>query len=250
MKTAVIAPRGLSPPVITTFVDGIGEPVNDLVVLTTENEDVKAGYELIRIGIKRRYPKMRLHEVSLPFEDVNTTEENLQFMSICAKIIREEREKYKCDKILLNVAGGRKNMCITLSLLGQLMGVDGVYHVISKDVKIVNQLLENLRSSIREIYRAKTDDEKIRIYGERERHFDGLLFPNKKEYEIIRIPTLPYPPDYLAKLIKALEENDLDTLSWTEKRMLESHGVLKSFGGRFRVSDYGKRLVDALLVRL
>ncbi|MEM1999271.1 MAG: hypothetical protein QW127_05635, partial [Archaeoglobaceae archaeon] len=72
----------------------------------------------------------------------------------------------------------------------------------------------------------------------------------KKEYEIIRIPTLPYPPDYLAKLIKALEENDLDTLSWTEKRMLESHGVLKSFGGRFRVSDYGKKLVDALLVRL
>ncbi|MEM0214497.1 MAG: CRISPR-associated protein Csx14 [Archaeoglobaceae archaeon] len=138
MKTAIISPLGLSPPVITTFVEGIGENISDLVVLTTENEDVKAGYELVRIGLRQKYPKTRLHEVTLPFEDVNTTEENLRFMSICAKIIREERERYKCDKILLNVAGGRKNMCITLSLLGQLMAVDGVYHVVSRDVKIVN----------------------------------------------------------------------------------------------------------------
>ncbi|MEM0203754.1 MAG: CRISPR-associated protein Csx14 [Archaeoglobaceae archaeon] len=250
MKTAVIAPLGLSPPVITAFVDGVGEPISDLVVLTTDDEDVKAGYELIRIGIKRRYPKIRLHEEQLPFEDVNTTEENLQFMSICARIINEERRRYKCDRILLNVAGGRKNMCITLSLLGQLMGVDGVYHVVSKDVKIVNQLLENLRSNIREIYKAETDEEKLRIYGERERHFDSLLFPDKKEYEIIRIPTLPYPPDYLAKLIRAVEENDLDALSWNERKMLESHGILESFGGKFRVSDYGKKFIDALLVRL
>ncbi|MFN3384502.1 MAG: CRISPR-associated protein Csx14 [Archaeoglobaceae archaeon] len=248
MKIAVIAPLGLSPPVVTAFVDGIGEPISDLVVLTTENEDVKAGYELIRIGLKRRYPKMRVHEVSLPFEDVNTTEENLRFMSICAKIIRDERKEYECDKILLNVAGGRKNMCITLSLLGQIMGVDGVYHVVSKDVKIVNELLENLRRYIREIYKAESYEEKLRIYKEREKHFDSLLFPDKKEYEIIRIPTLPYPGDYLAKIINATLTN-LDSLSREEKRLLEAHGILEVVGRRYILTDYGKRFMEVIVGR-
>ncbi len=246
MKTAVIAPLGLSPPVITTFIEGIGEKVSDLVVLTTENEDVKAGYELIRIGMEQKYPKVRVHEITLPFEDVNTTEENLRFMSICAKVIREEREFYKCNKILLNIAGGRKNMCITLSLLGQLMAVDGVYHVVSKDVQIVNQLLENLREQIRKIYRADSEEEKLKLYKERERHFNSLLFPDRKEYEIIRIPTLPYPREYLARLITALMQNP-ESLSVEEKRMLEAHGILEKFGNNFRMTDYGKRFMDVLI---
>ncbi|MEM2086401.1 MAG: CRISPR-associated protein Csx14 [Archaeoglobaceae archaeon] len=246
MKTAIISPLGLSPPVITTFVEGIGENISDLVVLTTENEDVKAGYELVRIGLRQKYPKIRLHEVTLPFEDVNTTEENLRFMSICAKIIREERERYKCDKILLNVAGGRKNMCITLSLLGQLMAVDGVYHVVSRDVKIVNQLLENLREDIRRIYKANSDEEKLKIYKERERHFNSLLFPERKEYDIIRIPTLPYPREYLAKLVNATLQ-DLNILSNEEKQMLEAHGIVEKLGGKFRVTEYGKRFMEVLI---
>lgn len=248
MKTAVVAPLGLSPPVVTMFIDGIGEEVNDLVVLTTENEEVKAGYELIRIAMKQKYPKVRIHEVTLPFEDVNTTEENLRFMSICAKIIKEERERYKCDKILLNVAGGRKNMCITLSLLGQIVGVDGVYHVLSKDVKIVNLLLENLRDHIKKIYKAESDDEKLKIYKEREKHFNSLLFPDRKEYEIIRIPTLPYPREYLARILTALLQ-DIETLSIEEKRSLEVHGILEKIGGKFRITDYGKKFVEVLLGR-
>jgi len=84
MKTAVIAPLGLSPPVITSFLVGIGERISDLVLLTTENEEVKAVFELIRIGMSFRFPQTRIHEVVLPFEDVSTTEENLEFMSICA----------------------------------------------------------------------------------------------------------------------------------------------------------------------
>uniref|UniRef100_A0A7C4WIY1 CRISPR-associated protein Csx14 n=1 Tax=Geoglobus ahangari TaxID=113653 RepID=A0A7C4WIY1_9EURY len=249
MKTAVIAPLGFSPPVITSFLVGIGEKISDLVLLTTENEEVKAGFELIRIGMSFRFPQTRIHEVVLPFEDVSTTEENLEFMSICAKVIREEREKYKCDRILLNVAGGRKNMCITLSLLGQLMAVDGVYHVVSRDVKVVNQLLESLREDIRRIYATESYEEKLRIYREKERYFNNLLFPSPNEFEIVRIPTLPYPKEYLQRILVNLVQN-LDALTLEEKLMLEKHGILERTGSRFYLSDYGKRFVDVLLGRI
>lgn len=246
MKTAVIAPLGMSPPVVTAFVDGIGERVTDLVVMFTDNDEVKAGLELIKIGMGLKYPKTRVHEVLIPFEDIQTTEENLRFMSIAARVIREEREKYGCERILLNVAGGRKNMCITLSLLGQLMGVDGVFHVVSKEVSVVNQQLESLREDIRKIYSAKSKDEKIKIYNEKERYFNSLLFPVKSEYEILRIPTLPYPKSYLMKIITAVH-SDIDTLSSNEKILLERHGILERAGKRYFLSEYGRKFVKAFL---
>jgi CRISPR-associated protein Csx14 len=246
MKTAVIAPLGMSPPVITTFVDGIGEPISDLVIMTTENETVKAGLELIKIGMKQKYPKTRVHEVIISFDDVLTTEQNLRFMSIAAKVIRDEREEYGCNRILLNIAGGRKNMCITLSLLGQLMSVDGVFHVVSKDVYIVNQQLESLREDIRRIYNAKTENEKLNLYLEKERYFDTLLFPDKSEYEIVRIPTLPYPKGYLTKILTAVY-SDPEMLSSEEKVLLERHGIFERTGNRHYLSDYGRRFVEVLL---
>jgi len=246
MKTAVIAPLGMSPPVITAFVDGIGEQVTDLVVMFTDNDEIKAGLELIKIGMYLKHSKTRIHEVLIPFEDVQTTEENLRFMSIAARVIREEREKYCCERILLNVAGGRKNMCITLSLLGQLMGVDGVFHVVSKEVSVVNQQLESLREDIRRIYLAKSKDEKIRIYNEKERYFNSLLFPAKSYYRILRIPTLPYPKSYLTKIITAAY-SDIDALSPDEKILLERHGILERVGTRYSLSEYGKKFVEVLL---
>ncbi|RLI78832.1 CRISPR-associated protein Csx14 [Archaeoglobales archaeon] len=247
MKTSVIAPLGLSPPVITAFIKGIAEPINDVVVLTTDNEEVKKGYELVKIGLKIKYPRIRIHEIKLPFDDVYTTEQNLRFMAIAARTIKEEREVHRCDRIFLNIAGGRKNMCITLSLLGQLMGVDGVFHVVTKDVAIVNQMLESLREDIKRIYEAKDEEEKIKIYREKERYFNSLLFPAKSEYEIIRIPTLPYPADYLIKLVTAVHSSNLDSLLTEEKEVLYRHGILDKIGRRYIVSDYGRELTKIIV---
>ena len=247
MKTSVIAPLGLSPPVITAFIKGIAEPINDVVVLTTDNEEVKKGYELVKIGLKIKYPRIRIHEIKLPFDDVYTTEQNLRFMAIAARTIKEEREVHRCDRIFLNIAGGRKNMCITLSLLGQLMGVDGVFHVVTKDVAIVNQMLESLREDIKRIYEAKDEEEKIKIYREKERYFNSLLFPAKSEYEIIRIPTLPYPADYLIKLVTAVHSSNLDSLLTEEKEVLYRHGILDKIRRRYIVSDYGRELTKIIV---
>jgi len=84
-------------------------------------------------------------------------------MRIAGRIIKNQREKYGSDVVYLNVAGGRKNMCITLSILGQFLNVDGIFHIVSPDVKIVNEMLENLRSEdIERIYLAENEKDKVK----------------------------------------------------------------------------------------
>uniref|UniRef100_A0A7C2NAZ0 CRISPR-associated protein Csx14 n=2 Tax=Archaeoglobus fulgidus TaxID=2234 RepID=A0A7C2NAZ0_ARCFL len=244
MSVAVISPLGMSPPVVTTFVDYLGG-VRDLVVITTAERRVKEGFELIRVALKIKYPKTRIHEVELPFEDVTTEDQNFEFMRIAGKVIKRQKEKFGSDIVYLNVAGGRKNMCITLSILGQFLNVDGIFHVVSPDVKVVNEALESLRADIERIYLAKDEDEKMRIYMERERHFNSLLFPD--DYEVVRIPTVPIPQDYIRRLVDVLFNEKLDTLTYSEREMLLRHGLVERAGSKLKVTDFGKRFAEVLV---
>jgi CRISPR-associated protein Csx14 len=243
MKVAVIAPLGMSPPVVTSFIDHVGN-VRDLVLLTTSSKAVKQGYELIRISMKRKYPKTRIHEIELPFEDVASEEQNFEFMRIAGKAIKRQKEKFGSEVVYLNVAGGRKNMCITLSILGQFLNVDGIFHVVSPDVKIVNEMLENLRPEIERIYLAESEEEKMRIYEEKERYFDSLMFP--KDYKIVRIPTIPVPQDYVKRLVDVIFNEKLDSLTYSEKEMLLRHGLLEKAGSKLKVTEFGRRFAEVL----
>jgi len=78
--------------------------------------------------------------------------------------------------------------------------------VVNKDVKLVNQILESLRKEIMEIFNAEKFSEKVELYKKNQRRFNSLLFPPKSEYEIIRIPTLPYPADYLSGIINSVKD--------------------------------------------
>lgn len=244
MKIAVVSPIGMSPPVVTAFVDYLGH-VKDLVVITTTNEKVKQGYELVKIALMMKYPKTRVHEVEIPFEDVSTEEQNFEFMRIAGRIIKNQREKYGSDVVYLNVAGGRKNMCITLSILGQFLNVDGIFHIVSPDVKIVNEMLENLRSDIERIYLAKNEKDKIKIYKEKERLFNSLMFP--KDFEVIRIPTIPIPVDYMKRLVDILYNERLEDLTISEKEMLIRHGLIERVGTKYKVLDFGRKFVGVLV---
>ena len=244
MRTAVISPLGMSPPVVTAFVDYLGG-VKDLVVITTADKRVKEGFELIRVAMKIRYPKTRIHEVELPFEDVMNEEQNFEFMRIAGRVIKKQKEKYGSDVVYLNVAGGRKNMCITLSILGQFLNVDGIFHVVSPDIKVVNEALENLRADIERIYLAETEEEKIIIYKEKERYFDSLLFP--EDYEVVRIPTIPIPQDYIRRLVDILFNEKLDSLTYSEKEMLLRHGLIERVGNKLKVTDFGRKFAEVLV---
>jgi len=254
LKTAIIATLGLSPPVITSFIEGFNKKVNDLILLTTRDLRVKSSFELIRISLKLRYPDIYIHEVEIPFNDISTTNQNLEFMAICAKSIRKQREIYNTDRIYLNISGGRKNMCITLSLLGQLLAVDGVYHIVAKDIKIVNTELERLQREIQNLYKLDTDDDKIDYYKQYEKEFNDLLFPPKSQYDLIRIPTLPYPASYLSKILNIIDFTnlsgpiiDINNLNYDEKELLYRHDILQKIGNRYKISDYGKKIIEILV---
>jgi len=237
MKKAVICPLGLSSPVVTAFVKYIGR-VRDLVVLTTSDERVMQGFELVKMSMKARYPKTRIHEVRIPFDDVMTQEQNFEFMRLAGRAIKAQKEKYGSEVVYINVAGGRKNMCITLSILGQFLNVDGVFHIVTPDVKIINELLENLRPDIERIYHAESEEEKMRIYAEKERLFDLLMFP--KDFEVIRIPTIPILPDYVKRIVKILFTGDVDMLTPSEVEILLRHGMMERVGSKVKVTEWQK----------
>ena len=243
MGVAVISPLGMSPPVITAFVDYF-KGVRDLVIIATNNEKVKQGFELIKVAMKRKYEKTRIHEVIIPFEDVTTEDQNFEFMRIAGKTIKRQKKKFRSDVVYLNVAGGRKNMCITLSILGQFLNVDGIFHVASPDVKVVNERLESLRSEIERIYHA-SEEEKLKIYMENKRFFDALMFP--RDYEIIRIPTVPIPENYIKRIVEVIYRKEIENLTPSEKDLLSRHGLIEKYGKKYVVTDFGRKFAEVLV---
>lgn len=246
MKTAVIAPIGTSPPVITAGIDSLDERVTDLVLLATQDEQVLAGCEIVKLGLGSRYPQIRVHIELLPFDDISSDDENLRFMAIAARVIKKEREEFGCKRILLNVAGGRKNMCITLALLGQLLNVDGVYHIVNHEVKLFNQHLEHLRPTMMRLFRAEDEQQRLDLYNENREKFDYVLFPSRNKYDLIRIPTLPYPVSYISSLLSRVVF-DPYTLNGEDCSLLLHHGILERQGNNLYISDYGAKFLDVLV---
>lgn len=248
MKTAVISPLGMSPPVISTFIDGIGEPVSDLIIISTDHPEVQAGEKFLITGLKIKFPWLRVHIERLPYDDISTDAENFSFMLTASRIINSERYYYNCDKIYLNIAGGRKNMCVTLALIGQILQVDGVFHVINKNIGNINETLERYRSEIRQFREIENEVECLELYKKNREIFDRLLFPERSTYEIIRMPTLPFPSDYLQYIIHSLK-SDLVTLTPEDRKLLEIHGILEKEGSIYHITEHGEAFLGVLLGR-
>ncbi len=248
MKTAVIAPIGLSPPVVTEFIDGLGEPVSDLVLFMTGNPNVTAGANLVRAALRSRYTWTRVHSYVLPYDDITDDDQNFDFMARASRVIREERERHQCERIYLNVAGGRKNMCITLALLGQLLAVDGVFHVINENVSIINERLEMNRRLIARFGESDDTGRHAALYEENRAELEPLLFPSRESYEIMRIPTLPYPSDYLGYLVEGMRESGAG-LTGEDKELLRRHGLMDRVGSHYTLTPHGERFLEVILKR-
>jgi CRISPR-associated protein Csx14 len=252
MKTSIICPIGMSPPIVTELVDYVikveSKFVSDVVLIATSELEVQKSLEFAKAALKVRYPKMNIHVVQLSFADITSTENNIEFMRICAKAIRDEREKYKCDYIYLNVAGGRKDMCISLSILAQFLDVDGVFHIIHPNVSVFNQMLERIRKEISDLYES---EDKISFYRKHKEKFDSVMFPPLNAFNVIRIPIIPFPLDTLGEIAKLLcseapVKSNETKLTWLELKRLEKCGLiigiritLKAFkGGNITLSNF------------
>ena len=248
MKTCIIAPIGMSPPVITEMVEYIIQVesgfVSNVVLIATANREVLESVEIVKAALQIRYPRIHTHVVELPFSDISSMEDNIEFMRVCANVIREEREKYGCDYIYLNVAGGRKDMCISLSLLAQLIDVDGVFHIIHPDVTVFNEMLERIRKEISDLYES---EDKVAFYEEHKQKFDEVMFPPLSAFNVIRIPCVPFPKDGLGAIVEILcsetlikkEETKLDE---RELKRLKKAGLISIIGRGVYSTEFGKAI--------
>ena len=242
----------MSPPVVTAGMDSSEFKVNHLVMISTQHPKVLAGLDFLKVAISVKFPKVKIQAVELPFDDVTTTAENLAFMETAIRIIREARVDHQCGRVLLNVAGGRKNMCITLTMIGQLMNVDGVFHIGNPKINLLNENLEHLRSDINRIHAAETLEEKQEIYKAKKKEFDHVLFPPKSEYEVIRVPTFPVDQSAVQRLLLELKDDvkgEVVKLPLGDKVILERHGILEMGKTRkhYYVSEYGQKFLDAFI---
>lgn len=246
MKTAVIAPVGMSPPAVSSFIDGIGEPISDLVILATQDDFVLAGTKFLDAGLSLRYQWLRIHPVILPFDDVASEDDTLRFMAEAARIFREERDEHKCDTIYLNITGGRKNMSVVLTLIGQILGADGVFSVVNPEIQHMNTLLERYRREIGMFGEVQSREEGIAMYEEHRETFDQILFPPRTSYQVVRIPTLPYPTDHIGYLVRTCFGTG-ERLAYSDAEQLIRHGILEKSGQEPNLTPYGRKFLSILL---
>lgn len=251
MKTSIITPVGLSPPIATELVEylakGEGKYISDVVLLVTDNREVKKSAELIVSALESRY-NIHTHWTELPFADATSTEEHITFMHKCVEAIKTERVDHGCDYLYLNVAGGRKNMSISLAMIGQLTEVDGIFHVVSPQIGVLNEKLERMRHEIEEHYVAQ---DLSQYYTQRKDMFDEIMFPPLDTYEVIQIPYIPYPRTQMRKVVsliknqKPVRKTEVD-LGRADLNRLEKAGLLQTDRNKIYPTRLGLAIGEVL----
>lgn len=249
MKTALIAPIGTSAPVVTEMVMHLhglnGHRLTDVVILPTRDEFVRAHAVLAEEAIKYKYPRIRVHTHQLPFADIESTRDTLESMRRTARIIKKEREVHKCEKVYLSIAGGRKDVCTSLAIVGQLVGVDGVFHVINPDVVSFNIGLERIKDIIIELYKAPPE-QRGEVYRAHAEIFERVMFPSIENLRYVQIPCIPYPREHLGKVATLLLSSstpiDRVGILLSELKRLERAGIIRVFKDRVVPTEFGEAL--------
>ncbi len=207
-KAALIIPVGMTPSVVTEMIMYLdkmeGMYLTDVCLIHTVNPNVKYIVNFIKGVINSRYPQIRVHITSLPFEDIKSDEDNLQFMKTLKEIIEYERGM-DVRKIYLSVSGGRKDMSASSLVIASLTWVDSVFHVIHSDVEVYNIHLEKIRDEISRIGRSDNPKEAYENFmktSPKSEDMEIAMFPSTEMLTYVEIPFLPYPPSILYELEK------------------------------------------------
>ena len=205
-KVALILSVGMTPSVVTEMIAYIdkmeGVSLTDICLLYTDNPKVSTIVRFLEGVIGSRYPKIRVHPRKLPFSDIRSDEDNLQFMKILRETIEYEKDM-NVKKIYLSISGGRKDMSASSVVVASLTWVDGVFHVIHSDVEVYNIHLEMVREEISEIGKADNPIEAFENFmnsSQKAKDMEMALFPDAAQLTYIEIPFLPYPPSVLYEL--------------------------------------------------
>lgn len=204
----IICPLGMSPPIATEFLEYVINilryKVLIMYLIVTDEERVIEGARVVEAAIKYKYPRVKVVTEHLKYVDVDSDPALTYFMRLILRRLREFRDQYGELDILVNIAGGRKTMVLLATLAASLTGVSHIYHIIASDVKAFNEALERVRGDISDIAKIKSLDERVREYVKRIDKLDQIMFPNPDLYRVIRIPIIPYPIDYIGKLMRII----------------------------------------------
>ncbi|MEM2056719.1 MAG: CRISPR-associated ring nuclease [Thermoproteota archaeon] len=238
---------------VTEFVqyveDGLCERISDVTVISTSDPYVVSCAELAEQAVIDRYPHIHFHRCQLDFEDIDSQERLMEFMLKIAKLLMDQIEIYKADKIYVNSAGGRKDALMALLTLCQFIPVAGVFHIVMPDVKAFNIELERIKKNIEEIGRTK---DKRKYYLDNKNLFDPLMYPHRSTYSVIKIPVIPFPPSVLQKLIKTLSNDKMKIstsgLDYMHIKMLVSIGIVVSDMKYLYPTDEGRFLLKIIKI--
>jgi len=234
----IICPLGLSPPVVTEFLDYTINIFNyrvlDIYLIATREEKVIESVKVVEAAIKHKYPNVKVTVDYLNYTDVDSDETQIDFMRLVLRRLKWFSNRYGKVDILVNVAGGRKTMVLLTTLVATLVGTPYVYHIIASDIKAFNEALERVRSDISEIARIDSLEGRVEEYRKRLDKLDPVMYPPRDSYKVIQIPIIPYPIDYIGKLMKIIttrkpievEESGLDD---TTLNMLSKVNIVKIY---------------------
>lgn len=201
-KSSIVATLGVSPPVITEFLQYMSKldaGITDMTIIYTSEPGVQESFKLAECAVRDRYPRLRIHGKMTSPPDIASTEDVYEFLDFGAEILRAEIIRHGVQRIYLNLSGGRKAMAIALALLAQFFPVSGAYLVVARDVKTFNQNLERIRYEMSEL--SKSPDP-LEYYRSRKECFEPVMYPPREEYEVVEIPIMPYPPSILRKILR------------------------------------------------
>jgi len=208
-KALIFSPIGLSPPVATEFYRYVREDTNyypyRIILVGTREDRVIGGMEIIKYAIKEIDKKADIWNIYLDYTDVADQESAKDFMRIIFENLVRGIQDNPDSEILINIAGGRKSMVVISTILSLFIRPSKVYHVINRNIQILNEKLEALESLIKKFGEVDEDTRKELF----KRYYDeimDLMYPPKEDISIIEIPLLPYPKKYSEVIVRILEK--------------------------------------------
>ncbi len=199
----MIAPLGLSPPVITEFVEHLvrkGEPPEEVLVIRTADPQVDVGFRVLVAAIRLRYPSIGVMDGVVRVDDVDSQEGMREFLAETASVLSAAQGRWP---LRLLVSGGRKSMTVALTALAPFLLAEGVYHVVVPHIRVASSRLEAVREIMREV--AGSPDP-VAAYEEKMEELDPVFWPPPSEYRVVRLPVIPYPPDVAQAVARVLSE--------------------------------------------
>ena len=191
----IICPLGLSPPIVTEFLDYtcevLGYNVKRIFLIATKEEGIIKSVKFTEAAIKSKYPKIKVDVDYIDYADINTEDAVINYMKLILRKLRILRNKYDDIDIFVNIAGGRKTMVMLTALAATLIGIPHIYHVIASDIKVFNENLERIRCDISEISKLDNLDKRVKEYISRKDKLDPIMYPPKESYKVIQLPIVP-----------------------------------------------------------